>query len=180
MGDVPSAAGDRWDGEIRLADPYEGDRLRALAIAAKSTWGYDIAWLAEYFEDVHFSPQELRGKEIYVAEADGHAIAWSALWPTSAAVVLLTSLYVLPDWSRRGVGSQVFVHAVERAAELGATRLEWETDPHAVGFYEKMGGRYLRDSAPDGHGSVNPVMFVPASRDAALPSESDRFANPSY
>jgi hypothetical protein len=31
-------------------------------------------------------------------------------------------------------------------AELvGATRLEWEAEPNAVGFYEKMGGRHIGD-----------------------------------
>jgi hypothetical protein len=32
--------------------------------------------------------------------------------------------------------------------------------PSAVGFYEKMGGRYLRDSAPSEWGRVLPVMGV--------------------
>ena len=27
-------------------------------------------------------------------------------------------------------------------------RMEWEAEPNALGFYERMGGRYLRDSDP--------------------------------
>ena len=41
-----------------------------------------------------------------------------------------------------------------------ATRLELEAEPHAVGFYEKMGARYLRDSEPGAWGRVNPVMGI--------------------
>ena len=47
---------------------------------------------------------------------------------------------------------------MEQARQLGATRLEWEAEPNAVGFYEGMGGRYLRESAPTELGRTVPVM----------------------
>jgi hypothetical protein len=47
-----------------------------------------------------------------------------------------------------------------KARELGAVRLEWEAEPNAVGFYEKLGGRYLRDSEASEWGRVLPVMGV--------------------
>jgi hypothetical protein len=45
---------------------------------------------------------------------------------------------------RRGAGSALFRHAAERAAELGATAMEWEAEPNALGFYARMGGRPVR------------------------------------
>jgi hypothetical protein len=41
---------------------------------------------------------------------------------------------------------------------MGAIRMEWEAEQHAVGFYEKMGGRYLRNTEPGVWGRTNPVM----------------------
>jgi hypothetical protein len=38
--------------------------------------------------------------------------------------------------------------------------MEWEAEPNALGFYERMGGRYLRDSEPSAWGRVIPVMGV--------------------
>jgi hypothetical protein len=38
--------------------------------------------------------------------------------------------------------------AAAQAKAAGATAMEWEAEPFAVGFYEKMGGRHLRDSEP--------------------------------
>jgi hypothetical protein len=38
--------------------------------------------------------------------------------------------------------------------------MEWEAEPNALGFYEKMGGRFLRDSEPTEWDRVIPVMCV--------------------
>ncbi|MBA3718358.1 MAG: GNAT family N-acetyltransferase, partial [Actinobacteria bacterium] len=56
--------------------------------------------------------------------------------------------------------SRLFRFVGERAAARGAAHLEWEADPNAVGFYERMGGRYLRDSPPSEWGRITPVMGV--------------------
>ena len=142
---------------IRSADAQEGERLREIAIASKSHWGYDLERVTEWAGMGDFSPEGLRKKEVYVAEADGRAIAWAALIP-KGAVIWLDDLWVEPGWTGEGVGSRLFRHAVERARRLGGTRLEWEAEPHAVGFYKNMGGRYLRDSEPSVWGRVTPVM----------------------
>jgi hypothetical protein len=42
--------------------------------------------------------------------------------------------------------------------------MEWEAEPNAVGFYEKMGRRYSCDSEPTRWGRTVPVMGV-ESRD---------------
>jgi hypothetical protein len=39
-----------------------------------------------------------------------------------------------------------------------ARRVEWESDVDAVGFYERMGARHVRDSAVTGLGRILPVM----------------------
>lgn len=38
--------------------------------------------------------------------------------------------------------------------------LEWEAEPNAIGFYERVGGRVLRTSEPTIWGRVLPVMGV--------------------
>jgi len=106
-----------------------------------------------------FSADGLREKEVYVAEAEGRAIAWAALIPRGE-LIWLDDLWVEPEWIGKGIGSLLFRHAVERAIRLGGKQLEWEAEPNAVGFYEKLGGRYLRDSEPSLWGRVIPVMGV--------------------
>jgi GNAT superfamily N-acetyltransferase len=141
--------------KIRPADSGEGQRLREIAFASKSYWGYQRERVQRWSDALDFSPTGLAGREVYVA--DGRAIAWSALIP-KGGVLWLDDLWVEPEWIGKAIGSMLFRHAVERARHLGATRLELEAEPNAVGFYERVGARYLRDSKPGEWGRVLPVM----------------------
>lgn len=84
-------------------------------------------------------------------------------------VCVLEDLWVDPPAMGRGIGARLFRRAVERARACGATRLEWEAEPNAVGFYEKMGGSVLRDSEPSEWGRVLPVMGVSLTEWPATP-----------
>jgi GNAT superfamily N-acetyltransferase len=142
---------------IRRARPGDGDELRRIAVAAKRHWGYDPEMFHDWPAPGDVDPAALAAYESYVAEADGRPVAWSLVLPRDD-VMWLSDLWVDPDWMGRGVGSRLFAHAAEAARELGASALEWEADPHAVGFYEKMGGRHVRQSEPSEWGRVLPVM----------------------
>jgi GNAT superfamily N-acetyltransferase len=144
---------------IRPARPEDGERLREIAIAAKGHWGYDPEAVMRWAADGDFSASGLRAKDFFVAEAEGRAVGWAALIPRGD-VVWLDDMWVMPEWIGKGVGSLLFRHAVERARAVGGRTLEWEAEPNAVGFYERMGGRYLRDSEPSEWGRVLPMMGV--------------------
>ena len=58
---------------------------------------------------------------------------------------MLDHLWVRPSWIGQGVGGRLFRLAADCARELGAERLELGAEPNAVGFYEKLGARTLRD-----------------------------------
>jgi GNAT superfamily N-acetyltransferase len=76
------------------------------------------------------------------------------------STAVLDELWVEPGWIGQGVGSRLFRFVAAHATDLGATRMEWEADPNAVGFYERMGGRYLRDGEPSEWGRILPVMGI--------------------
>lgn len=148
---------------IRPVRPDEGERLREIACAAKAHWDYDPDFVRQWAARGDFSPSALTEKEIYVAEADGLPIAWAALH-TKNGVWWLDDLWVIPDWIGRRVGTRLFEHVVARARALGgATWMEWQAEPNSVGFYEKVGGRYVRDGEPTSWGRVLPVMGIEIS-----------------
>jgi len=142
---------------IRAARSDEGERLREIALASKGYWGYDRDLVRQWTSGLDLSPAGLRKKEFYVAEIDGRLAGWSALID-KGEVCWLDDLWIEPQWIGRGIGSKLFEHAAARGRELGARRMEWEAERHSVGFYEKMGGRYLRDSQPGVWGRISPVM----------------------
>jgi GNAT superfamily N-acetyltransferase len=145
---------------IRPVDPHDGERLQEIAIAAKSYWGYDLERVMQWAATGDYSPQGLREKDVYVAETQGsQVIGWASLILRDDACSL-DDLWVEPEWIGQRVGSLLFRHMVERAKQRGATRMEWEAEPNALGFYGKMGGRYLRDSELSTWGRVIPVMGI--------------------
>lgn len=118
---------------IRRARPNEADRLREIAIAAKAHWVYELDQVRDWAAQGDFSAESLRTKEFYVAKEGGRVVAFASLIP-QGEVAVLDDLWVEPAAMGAGLGTELFRFAAERAAELGARRLEWEAEPHAVGF----------------------------------------------
>lgn len=154
----------RVDVRIRSVAPDEGERLRKIAIAAKSYWGYDLDRVREWAAMGDFSAAGLRQKDFYIAAVEGKAVAWAAAIDRGE-VWWLDDLWIEPEWMGQGIGSRLFRHAAEQGRRAGAARMEWEAEPNALGFYEKMGGRYLRESEAGIWGRVNAVMGVDLSHD---------------
>jgi GNAT superfamily N-acetyltransferase len=150
------------DGVVRIrpARADEGEQLREIAIAAKAHWGYDEEWVRSWAAQGDFSPGAMTGKPVLVAEADGRAIAFAIVVP-NGNLAWLDDLWVEPAWIGCGVGTKLFHAAADRARELGADRMEWEAELNAVGFYEKVGGNYVRDSEETELGRVLPIMGLP-------------------
>jgi GNAT superfamily N-acetyltransferase len=144
---------------IRPGRADEGARLKEIAIAAKGHWGYEPEKVREWANQGDTTPQRLRELIVFVADSAGNAVGWVSLIP-KGEVGWLEDLWVDPDWMGKGVGSQLFRRAADEAGALGARRMEWEAEPNAVGFYEKMGGRYVRDSEQTEWGRILSVMGV--------------------
>ena len=54
----------------------------------------------------------------------------------------------------------LFYQGQRRARECAAARIELEAERHSIGFYEKMGARYVRDSEPGVWGRISPIMAL--------------------
>lgn len=147
-------------GSVRIRDAHACDaaRLREIAVAAKGHWGYD-ARLVEDWAATELQAQRLARKEVLVAEVDGRAVGWASL-VRHGDVCLLDDLWVDPDRMGAGIGTVLFRAALARARVHGAVRVEWEAEPNALGFYGKVGGRYLRDGEPTAFGRVLAVMGI--------------------
>jgi GNAT superfamily N-acetyltransferase len=138
---------------LRAAEPDDYERVRELTFESKAHWGYDRDFVRRWAEGLSFDGEQER----WVAEVDGEIVAWAALVPPAEGVAVLDDLWVDPPAMGHGFGSRLFRLAADRARELGAERLEWGAEPNAVGFYEKLGGRKLRNHVTE-WGRVAPWM----------------------
>jgi GNAT superfamily N-acetyltransferase len=138
---------------VRRATAADEARLREVAAASKGYWGYDQERVREWAASADLL------REIWVAERGGRIVAWGAVLPPDDGRCVLDDLWVEPEAIRTGVGTVLFEHAVARAHELGARSLRWESDPNAVGFYERMGAATV-GTAIGPWGRECPVMEI--------------------
>jgi len=130
---------------IRSALPEEGERLREIVIASKRYWGYDQEFMSRFAAVISMSPGYVRQHDVWVLEHAGRIAGLYGLIH-QGEVAQLDHLWLLPRHIGNGFGRILFEHAVMRAAQQGARRLEWDAETHAVGFYERMGGRPARET----------------------------------
>ena len=145
--------------QIRPAHPDETPRLTAIAHAAKRHWGYPEQWIAAWKADLTITPATLDAFEVFVAENGGPLAGFYVLGATRPTATL-EHFWVDPEAMGRGIGRALFEHAAAQAAGRGAHRLEIESDPHAEGFYQKMGARRIGEFvyALDGQLRILPIL----------------------
>ncbi|MEW6285942.1 MAG: GNAT family N-acetyltransferase [Chloroflexota bacterium] len=145
--------------QIRRALPTEADALTRIAIFAKRHWGYPERWIEIWKPQLTFRPEYFEENESWAAVVDGTPVAFHTLQERGGNG-WLENLWVLPEYMGQGIGKQLFLHAVDLARRRGYTLLQLEADPHAVGFYEKMGMRRVgeRQSEIEGQPRSLPIM----------------------
>ena len=144
---------------IRRAKPEEADILSQIAIAAKSHWNYPPHWIQLWIPQLTFDTVYFEENESWVAELEGTAIAFYTVQDRNRKA-WIENLWVLPGHMGQGIGNRLFQHAVELARQRGYKILQLESDPNAVGFYEKMGMRKIgeRRYELEGQLRVLPLM----------------------
>jgi predicted N-acetyltransferase YhbS len=74
-------------------------------------------------------------------------------------------MWVDPRWMGAGIGRRLFAHLLRRLRRDGVARLTIASDPHAEGFYRKLGARRVGSVASTPRGRRLPLLTlrVPAS-----------------
>ncbi len=146
---------------IREAVPSESEELSRWALRSKAYWGYDDDFLAACRRDLTITEEKLASRPTFVVvDGEGTIRGFSQII-VSRPTAVLDYLYVDPSWMGRGLGSALFSRATACARRYGATRLQWDADPHAVDFYRRQGalvmGRAESTSVP---GRFLPSMAI--------------------
>jgi GNAT superfamily N-acetyltransferase len=122
---------------IRRARPNEAEQLSRLAHRSKAHWGYDAEFLRRVAAELTITPRAITEHEVWVLEDDGRIIGFHRVIPGEPAV--LEDLWLEPEAIGAGHGRRLWEHAVGVARAGGAAAMELDAEPHAMGFYERMG-----------------------------------------
>jgi N-acetylglutamate synthase-like GNAT family acetyltransferase len=134
---------------LRPARVDEAEALSALTRRSKQSHGYSDEFMARFMSvgDMVITPESISQNPVMVAEIDGRVAGFAHLKPLDHPdAVCLEDLFIEPDAQGQGVGRVLFDWALATAAERGYDWLEWESDPNAAGFYEKMGGEKIGET----------------------------------
>lgn len=145
--------------QIRRAQPEEAEVLSRIAFAAKAHWGYPRHWLELWKPQLTFSAAYFERNEGWVAVVKEVPLGFITLQEENGNACI-ENLWVLPECIGKGVGKALFLHAAGLARRRGYAILQLEADPHAAGFYEKMGMSKVgeRQYEMDGQPRRLPIM----------------------
>ena len=151
---------------FRRAQPDEVEALRDLCYRAKGSHGYDAEFMRHMAEDIATAiTAELIARDTFmVAEIAGRMAGFAHLMPIDRPdTIYLEDLFIEPDCQGQGVGRALFEWALAEAGARGYAWLEWDSDPNAAAFYERMGGEQIGRT----ESSFRAGRFIPKFRLAA-------------
>ena len=132
--------------QVRSAKPGESPSLTALCVRSKAHWGYDAGFMDRIRDAMSLSPTDVADDEVWALEdGTGRVVGYHRVMTGDPAEV--EDLWVEPDAMGSGHGRRLFEHAVAIARSAGASALELDADPNAVGFYERMGMERIGETA---------------------------------
>ena|ERR1700752_16421 len=146
---------------IRRALPEEASTLTTIALEAKRYWGYPEHWIKHWESDLTISSDFIRDHHVYVVEVDGEIRGFYAL-SVSGEKAELEHMWVTPASIGTGIGKELFLDAMEKAAALAVRDVEISADPNAAGFYKRMGATQIGevDAPIDGQSRKLPRLKI--------------------
>ncbi len=147
---------------IRKARPDEAESLTEISHAAKRYWGYPEHWIEHWSPDITITPAYITANQVYAACDPADEILGFYAMIQGSTSTELDHLWIRPEHIGKGVGKELFVHAIERAKYRGDQTVQITADPNAEGFYAHMGAVKIAEfnSEIDGQPRTLPVMIV--------------------
>jgi GNAT superfamily N-acetyltransferase len=145
---------------IRPARRSEARRLTEIAMEAKASWGYPASFMARCRAALAVDPAALGERQVHLAEDGPGRILGFYAFASAPEGIELSHLFVAPEAAGRGIGRALWRHAVDLARRLGLAQVIVVSDPHAAGFYARMGA----EAAGACPSEIDPARALPMYR----------------
>jgi GNAT superfamily N-acetyltransferase len=146
--------------KIRPAHRSDATRLTEIALSAKRHWGYADELIELWADELTISEDLIRTHPVYCATCEGEVVGFYALSKKDGEYEL-DHIWVDPKYMGGGIGKALFAHAVRTVAAFGGTALVIIADPHAEGFYRKMGAQIIGHVSSRPEGRILPLLRLP-------------------
>jgi GNAT superfamily N-acetyltransferase len=145
---------------IRPARVDDLPALADLAFRSKAVWGYDAGFMEACRAELTLQAADLtRGAVAVIDGPQGRPVAMVEVVP-QGSIAALHKVFVDPEHLGQGLGRHLMDWATRTARAMGAAALEFDADPGAAAFYERIGATKIGDSPS---GSI-PGRFIPRYR----------------
>jgi len=147
---------------IRHARKNEAALLSELARVSKASWGYPDELLATWADALTVTVGTLIEQWVAVAEEDDAVVGFVAVSGIGAEREI-EHLWVRPEAMGRGIGTVLIERAKRFVNADGGSRIRIESDPHAEGFYRRMGAERIGEVPSRPLGRVLPLLQLSAA-----------------
>jgi GNAT superfamily N-acetyltransferase len=145
---------------IRRARASESAALTALCVRSKAHWGYDAGFMQAAASELTVPPSLIEQAHVFVGEAENVLVAFYSLLDDDGHPAL-RDLFVAPERIGSGVGRAMWLHLLATARQVGYRQLRIVADPHAEGFYLRMGAsRVGAIPSTVQHGRMLPLLSL--------------------
>lgn len=142
---------------IRRALPEECETLTEISFSSKRYWKDPQEYFEAWKFELTITRDYIENNAVFAAEAQGKVIGYFSIvyvpkdFYAGAVFVRrgdwLEHIFILPENLRCGIGRRMTEYARGWCRQNGIGCLYIFSDPHARGFYERLGAKYLGESA---------------------------------
>ena len=108
--------------------------------------------------ELTITPKDIKENLVFHIEQDGKIVGFYALSDEGDRLFEIEHMWILPAYMGKGFGKMLFQHAREIASQNGGNELRVESDPHAEGFYLKMGMKRIGEKESSIPGRKLPIL----------------------
>lgn len=158
---------------IRPARPNEAEELTRISLASKRYWKDPETYFQVWEKELTITPRYILKNKVFVAEAEGRLAGYFSITEVKEDFLAgkvpvqkgfwMEHLFLLPRYIGKGIGSRLMRFAKVYCQQNEISKLYLFSDPHAKGFYQKIGANYLGESPSSIKGRTVPLFAYAAA-----------------
>ncbi len=155
---------------IRPARLAEAEALTKISFDSKGYWGYPKEFFDIWSSELTINSAYIENNDVFVFEEGGTIVGYYSLVELKDDLELsgirikkgfwLEHMFVLPASIGKGLGSKLFIHLREMCSKRNINEVGILADPHARGFYERMGCEYKGEYPSTINNRTTPFLLL--------------------